>query len=68
MKGAFYIVILIALLIVGILTIKDMKTETADGVSREKAVERAEDAAKQAEEAMDRIKKSAKNIDIPSLE
>ena len=27
MKGAFFIVILIAMLIVGILTIKDMKTE-----------------------------------------
>jgi len=68
MRGSFFIVILIAMLIVGILTIKNMKTETADGVTREKAVEKAEEAAKQAEEAMDRIKDSAKNIEIPSLE
>jgi len=66
MKGTFFIVILIAMLIVGILTIKDMKTETVDGTAREKAVEKAEDVAKQAEEAMDRIKKTAKNIEIPS--
>ena len=68
MKGAFFIVILVAMLIVGILTMKDMNTETVDGVERSKATEKAEEAAKQAEEAMDRIKKSAKNIEIPSLE
>ncbi len=67
MRGVFFIVILIAMLIVGILTIKDMKTET-DGVAREKAVEKAEDATKQAEEAMERIKKTVKNIEIPSRE
>jgi FtsZ-interacting cell division protein ZipA len=68
MKGVFFIVILIAMLIVGILTIKDMKTETVDGTAREKAVEKAEDAAQQAEEAMDRIRKTTKNIEIPSRE
>jgi len=68
MKGAFYVVILVALLIVGILTIKNMKTETREGVSREKAVEKAKDAAQEAEKAMDRIKKSAKNIEIPGVE
>jgi uncharacterized protein (UPF0333 family) len=68
MKGAFFVVILIAMLIVGILVVKDMKTETVDGVERSKATEKAEAAAKQAEEAMDKIKKTAKNIDIPSLE
>lgn len=68
MKGAFFIVILVAMLIVGILTMKDMNTETVDGIERSKATEKAEEAAKQAEEAMDRINKSAKNIDIPSLE
>jgi Tfp pilus assembly protein PilX len=68
MKGAFFVVILIAMLIVGILTMKDMNTETVDGVERSKATEKAEDAAKQAEEATDRIKESLKNIDIPSLE
>ncbi len=68
MKGVFFIVILIAMLIVGILTIKDMKTETVDGTAREKAVEKAEDVAQQAEEAMDRIRKTTKNIEIPSRE
>ncbi|MBC2714003.1 MAG: hypothetical protein HF978_01730 [Desulfobacteraceae bacterium] len=65
MRGAFFVVILIAMLIVSMLVIKNMKTETVDGVDREKAVERAEDAAKQAEEAMDRIKETAKQIEIP---
>lgn len=68
MKGAFFIVILIAMLIVGILTIKDMKTETVDGTTREKAVERAGEAAQQVDEAMKRIKDSTKNIEIPSRE
>ncbi|MCD6584144.1 MAG: hypothetical protein J7K96_00100 [Desulfobacteraceae bacterium] len=68
MKGAFFIVILIAMLIVGILTIKDMKTETVDGTTREKSVEKAEEAAQQVEEAMKRIKDSTKNIEIPSRE
>ena len=68
MKGAFFIVILIAMLIVGILTIKDMKTETVDGPAREKSVEKAEEAAQQVDEAMKRIKDSTKNIEIPSRE
>jgi len=68
MRGAFFVVILVAMLIVGILVVKDMKTETVDGVERSKATEKAEDAARQAEEAMDRIKKTVKNIDTPSLE
>jgi hypothetical protein len=68
MKGAFFIIILIALLIVGILVMKDMDTETADGVKRREAVEKAEAAAAEAEKAMDRVKESAKNIEIPSME
>jgi len=68
MKGAFFIIILIAMLIVGILTIKDMKTETVDGTARGKAVEKAEDVARQAEEAIDRIRKTTKDIEIPSYE
>ncbi len=68
MRGVFFVVILIAMLIVGILTMKDMNSETVDGVERSKATEKAEEAANQVEEAMERIKKTAKNIDIPSLE
>ena len=68
MRGVFFVVILIAMLIVGILTMKDMNSETVDGVEQSKATEKAEEAANQVEEAMERIKKTAKNIDIPSLE
>jgi Tfp pilus assembly protein PilX len=68
MKGAFFIVVLIAMLIVGILVVKDMKTETVDGVERSKATEKAKDASRQVDEAMDKIKESTKNINIPALE
>ncbi|MDA3895971.1 MAG: hypothetical protein PF482_07480 [Desulfobacteraceae bacterium] len=68
MRGAFFVVILIAMLIVGILTMKDMNSETVDGVERSKATEKAEEVARQAEEAMDRIKNANKNIDIPSVQ
>lgn len=68
MRGAFFVVVLIAMLIVGILVVKDMKTETVDGVERDKTVEKAQETARHAEEAMDRIKETAKNIEIPALE
>ncbi|MEZ4551109.1 MAG: hypothetical protein R2874_11680 [Desulfobacterales bacterium] len=68
MKGAFFIVILIALVIVGLLVMKDMDTETADGVKRREAVEKAEDAAAEAEKAMERVKDAAKNVEIPAIE
>jgi hypothetical protein len=68
MKGAFFIVILVALLIVGILVMKDMDTETADGVKRREAVEKAEDAAAAAEKAMERVKDAAKNVEIPAMD
>ena len=68
MKGTLTIVLLVALLIVGILTIKNMKTETVDGVKREEAVDRARETAGEAEKAMDRIKESAREIEIPSME
>ena len=68
MKGAFFIVILISLVIVGLLVMKDMDTETADGVKRREAVEKAEDAAAEAEKAMERVKDAAKNVEIPAIE
>ena len=68
MKGAFFIVVLIALVIVGLLVMKDMDTETADGVKRREAVEKAEDAAAEAEKAMERVKDAAKNVKIPAIE
>lgn len=68
MRGTLTIVLLVALLIVGILTIKNMKTETVDGVKREEAVDRARETAGEAEKAMDRIKESVKDIEIPLME
>lgn len=54
------IVVLIAMLIVGILVIKDMKTENADGVSKQEAIEKAEKAVETAEDAIGRITDKAK--------
>ena len=60
MRGALIIVVLIAMLIVGILVIKDMKTESADGVSKQQAIEKAEKAVETAEDAINRITDKAK--------
>ncbi len=54
------IVVLIAMLIVGILVIKDMQTENADGVSKQEAIEKAEKAVETAEDAIGRITDKAK--------
>lgn len=67
MRGAFIFVIVIALLIVGILVVKDMDSETADGVKRREAVEKAEDAAREVDKAMDRMRESAKQLEIPTV-
>jgi len=56
MRGAFIIITLIAMLIVGILVIKDMKTESVDGLNKKEVIEKAEKAAKTAEKSLDRIK------------
>ena len=60
MRGAFIIIILIAMLIVGILVIKDMKTESVDGLNKKEVIEKAEKTAKEAEKAMDRVKDLSK--------
>ena len=60
MRGALIIVVLVAMLIVGILVIKDMNTESADGVSKKEAIEKAEKAVEKAEDAINRITDKAK--------
>ncbi len=60
MRGALIIVVLIAMLIVGILVVKDMKTETVDGVTKQEAIEKAEKSVKTAEDAINRITDKAK--------
>ncbi len=61
MRGAFMIVIVISLLIVGMLVVKNLQTETADGVQKDKTVERAEKAVNALQDAMWKSKKSAKD-------
>ncbi len=56
MRGAFIIITLIAMLIVGILVIKDMKTESVDGLNKKEVIEKAEKAAEEAEKSLDRVK------------
>lgn len=64
MRGALIIVVLIAMLIVGILVIKDMQTGSDEGVSKQEAIEKAEKAVETAEDAINRITdKAKKSID-----
>ncbi len=60
MRGALIIVVLIAMLIVGILVVKDMKTESVDGVTKQEAIEKAEKAVETAEDAINKITDKAK--------
>jgi len=68
MRGSFMMLIVIAVLIVGILTIKNMKTETEPGVERAQTLEKAHEAARQAEDAAKRIQEAAKGVKIPAME
>lgn len=56
MRGAFIIITLIAMLIVGILVIKEMQTESADGLNKKEVIEKAEKTVKEAEKSMDKVK------------
>ena len=65
MRGAFFVVILIAMLIAGILTIKNMKSETSEGVNKTEAIQKAKDTAKIAEDATAKIRETAKQANNP---
>ncbi|MFO7558125.1 MAG: hypothetical protein R6X10_04795 [Desulfobacterales bacterium] len=56
MRGAFIIITLIALLIVGILVIQEMQTESADGLNKKEVIEKAEKTVQEAEKSMDKVK------------
>lgn len=66
MRGALLVVMLIALLIVGMLVIKNMTTET-EGVQRMETVQKAKDTAeeteKQAEEIQDRVEEATRGLE-----
>lgn len=50
MRGAFFIVILITLLIVGVLVVKNMSTDTTEGVQKMETIQQAKDTAREVEE------------------
>ena len=59
MRGALMIVVVIAMLVVGILVIKNMRINSSDSIDGEreiKIIERAEDTADAAEEKIGKIK------------
>ncbi len=60
MRGALMIVVVIAMLVVGILVIKNMQTHSSDSIDGEreiKIIERAEEAADAADQKIGKIKK-----------
>ncbi|MFP4040934.1 MAG: hypothetical protein ACLFS7_10380 [Desulfosudaceae bacterium] len=58
MRGALLIVTLIALLVVGLLVIKNMTTET-EGVQKTETVQKAKDTAREAEDNAKKISDKA---------
>lgn len=63
MRGALMIVVVIAMLVVGILVIKNMQINSTDGIDGEreiKIIERAEDAADAADQKIGKIKQQLK--------
>ena len=60
MRGALMIVVVIAMLVVGILVIKNMQINSSDGIDGEreiKIIERAEDTADKADQKIGKIKR-----------
>jgi hypothetical protein len=60
MRGALMIVVVIAMLVVGILVIKNMQINSSDSIDGEreiKIIERAEEAAEAADQKIGKIKK-----------
>ena len=63
MRGALIIVVVIAMLVVGILVIKNMQTSSTvsiDGEGEAKIIERAEEAVDEAEQKIGKMKKRLK--------
>jgi hypothetical protein len=64
MRGALIIVVVIAMLVVGILVIKNLQLDSSDsidGVRKTKVIERAEDAADDATQKIGKIKQRLKD-------
>ena len=67
MRGALLVVMLIALLIVGVLVVKNMTTET-EGVQKMETVQQAKDAAREAEDSArginDRAREATRDLNL----
>jgi len=63
MRGAFFIIIVIVLLIIGILVIKDMQTETVTGIQKKDIVEHTEKVADEVEDKLEGLKKKIDKVD-----
>lgn len=63
MRGTFFVIILIVLLIIGILVIKDMQTETVTGIQKKDIVEHTEKAVDEVEDSMKNLKKKIDDVD-----
>ncbi len=63
MRGVFFIVILITMLIVAFLVMKNIEsTPVENGVDKMEMIDMAKDAAKDAEKAADQLKKRAEEV------
>ena len=60
MRGVFIAAFLVVALIIGILVIKDMNTETSDGTKRIENIDRAREAAETVKKSTDKIKEAAR--------
>jgi hypothetical protein len=63
MRGALFIVMAIVLLIIGILVIKDMQTETVTGIQKKDIVEHTEKVVEEVEDSMKNLKKKIDKVD-----
>jgi len=64
MRGAFLVIVVVSLLVVGYLVVRDMDTRrTADENGRIDEIERARDAADQAKDAVDALRDTLRQND-----
>jgi riboflavin synthase len=65
MRGIMLVALLVVALIIGILVVKDMQTEDQTGIKNIERIDRAKEAADNAEKELNRIKDTAKEAGRP---
>lgn len=65
MRGIMMVALLIVALIIGILVVKDMRTEDATGTKNIERVDRAKETVKNTNESVNRLKEVAKEAGQP---